>query len=292
MARSGPSLNDGTSIPAIGFGTGTGLSRSECTDQIVSALKAGYRHLDTAQGYFNAGSVGAAIKKWDGGKREDVYVVTKFGFDTAKEDELDPRKALEDQLKLMELDYVDLYLIHSPLFAKPSFGECWKVMEALKKEGLTRSIGVSNFREEDLREMKKSWTIPPAVNQIEYNPYVFHSPNMLRLRALLDAEDIKIEAYGPLNSLFRVTGGPVDAVVKSLAEKHGATEAQVLLSWAAKHSGGIAVTQSKNEGRQREQLDALSKADMSEEEVEQIAEAGRGKFFRHFQRGVWDAAKP
>lgn len=65
---------------------------------------------------------------------------------------------------------------------------------------------------------------------------------MLRLRALLDAEDIKIEAYGPLNSLFRVTGGPVDAVVKSLAEKHGATEAQVLLSWAAKHSGGIAVT--------------------------------------------------
>lgn len=151
-------------------------------------------------------------------------------------------------------------------FAKPNLQECWKTMEALQKEGLTKSIGVSNFREEDILEIKKVWTVPPTVNQvrpaltfimassrssalsarltpqIEYHPYVYHAPNMLRLRSLMDAHDIKIEAYGPLTALFRSTGGPVEKVIRGIAEKHGSTEAQVHLAWAKQYGDGVIVT--------------------------------------------------
>ncbi|KAI9634003.1 NADP-dependent oxidoreductase domain-containing protein [Dioszegia hungarica] len=292
MSSSPINLNDGTIIPPIGFGTGTGLYGSECADLVLSALNAGYRYLDSAQMYRNGSSIGEALKRWEGGSRKDVYIVTKFGQDGLKEEDWEPRKVLKEQMKLMGVDHVDLYLIHSPLFAKPNLQECWKTMEALQKEGLTKSIGVSNFREEDILEIKKVWTVPPTVNQIEYHPYVYHAPNMLRLRSLMDAHDIKIEAYGPLTALFRSTGGPVEKVIRGIAEKHGSTEAQVHLAWAKQYGDGVIVTTSRNEGRQKEQLASLDKVTLTADEVEQIAQAGKGRFFRFFMKHIWDEAKP
>ena len=135
-------------------------------------------------------------------------------------------------------------------------------MESLVKEGLCRSIGVSNFREEDLLEMKDHWTIPPAVNQVcyllavagmprvtdddssqfEYNPYVYHADNVQRLIKCCNDHNITILCYGPLVPLFRSTGGPVDPVVERIAKEKSATTSQILIAWAAQHSGGVVVT--------------------------------------------------
>ena len=142
-------------------------------------------------------------------------------------------------------------------------------METLKKEGLTKSIGVSNFREEDIKELEKTWEIPPAVNQviayshntyghlvrqdeegalliqflqIEYHPYVYHPPNMLRLREVLDKYQIKIQSYGPQVPIVWAPGGPVDPVVEKIAKDKGVTPGQVLLAWASQKGGGPVVT--------------------------------------------------
>jgi diketogulonate reductase-like aldo/keto reductase len=115
-------------------------------------------------------------------------------------------------------------------------------MEELVKEGLTRSIGVSNFREEDLLELEKTWKIKPAVNQIEFHPYLFHAANVQRLLALQKKHDIKVQSYGPQTPLFRVPGGPVDPVAERVAKEQGLTPGQVLLLWAHQYTGGVVVT--------------------------------------------------
>ncbi|KAL7419656.1 hypothetical protein Q5752_005570 [Cryptotrichosporon argae] len=285
-------LNDGTSIPAIGYGLGTTNFGKDATAHIVDALNAGYRYIDAAQQYANSKSIGDALKQW-GGKREDVYILTKVGQEGVDATQNDPEVVLKKLLKEMNVDYVDLYLIHNPFYVEPlGFPAFWAKMEALVDAGLTRSIGVSNFRTEDFAKFEGAWRIPPAVNQIEYNPYIWHAANIRRLRAYQDKHDIKFETYGPLNSLFRSTGGPVDAVVKDIAARRGYTEAQVLLLWAAQHSGGAVVTTSTNTQRQREQLAALTLDKLTDADVEAIAKAGKGRFFRKFQQKVWDTAEP
>ncbi|RSH89733.1 hypothetical protein EHS25_001718 [Saitozyma podzolica] len=168
-----------------------------------------------------------------------------------------------------------MYLVHSPFnTGKLSLAENWKVMEQLRAEGLCKSIGVSNYREEDLFAIRDAWTVPPAVNQIEFNPYIAHAPNVQRLLKLCKEHDIKIEAYGPLNSVFRSTDGPLDPVVDKVAKAKGATPGQVLLRWATQYTGGIAVTTSRNSERQKEQLAGVGTVPaLTEDEVEAIAEA-------------------
>lgn len=114
-------------------------------------------------------------------------------------------------------------------------------MEQLVDEGLTKSIGVSNFREEDLLELESSWRIKPAVNQIEFHPYVFHPANMVRLLEFQRKHDIKVESYGPQTPLFRVEG-PVTAVAEDIAKAHNLTPGQVLLLWAQQYTQGVVVT--------------------------------------------------
>ena len=133
-------------------------------------------------------------------------------------------------------------LIHSPFFAGKSLAKTWEALESLVHDGLTKSIGVSNFRAEDIEELSKTWKIPPAVNQIEFHPYVYHADNMLRLVDVLKKHDIKIESYGPQSPLFRSPGGPVDAVVERIAKEKHLTPGQVLLLWAAQYTGGVVVT--------------------------------------------------
>ncbi|WWC60088.1 uncharacterized protein I303_102652 [Kwoniella dejecticola CBS 10117] len=283
-------LNDGTKIPRIGYGLGTANYGSECAQHVVSALKTGYNYIDCAQMYGNSKSFGEGFAKF-GGKREDVYIVQKVGKSGT---ESHPRKVLETLLKDMNTDYVDLYLLHSPLLLKPlSLSEAWKVMEELKEEGLARSIGVSNFREEDILEIEKTWKMPPSVNQIEYHPYNFHAPNVQRLLAIQKKHNIHVEAYGPLTSLTGAKNGPVDDVVEAIAKSKGIEESQVLLNWARQTTDGVVVTTSTNEERQKIQLEAITKnINLTQEELDQISEAGRKKFFRYRMTDVWDAAKP
>ncbi|WVQ79068.1 hypothetical protein IAT38_001162 [Cryptococcus sp. DSM 104549] len=287
-------LNDGVKIPKIGFGLGTTHFNKSCVPHVVSALQQGYTYIDCAQMYNNSTSLREALEQW-GGKREDVFVVQKCGKMDDPTGEKNPRVILKQLLKDMNLEYVDLYLLHSPLLFAPklSIAEAWAIMEELKAEGLTKSIGVSNFREEDLVELEKTWKVVPSVNQIEYHPYVYHAPNMLRLTSYCAAHNITLECYGPLSSITRAPGGPVDAPVARIAAAHGLEPSQVLLQWAAQKSGGVIVTTSSNVERQRVQLDAIVKGGkLSEEEVEEIAEAGKGKFYRWTMAAVWDTAKP
>ncbi|BEJ13308.1 hypothetical protein CspHIS471_0304820 [Cutaneotrichosporon sp. HIS471] len=288
MSTPAITLNDGHIIPPIAFGTGTALYAKECTALVLDALETGYRSLDAAQIYANSQSIGDALKQWNG-KRDDVYVLTKWGKRDG-EGGNDPRAVLEIELKKLGVDYVDMYLIHSPLVPE-DLQKAWAQMEEIKKSGLARSVGVSNFREEDILEISKTWSHAPAVNQIEYNPYNFHAPNMERLTALMKQHNIKIQCYGPLNSVHRVTGGPVDPVADKIAKERGCTPAQVLLLWASQYGGGTVVTTSRNKQRQAEQLAAFSQPPLSAEEVSAIAQAGRGKFHRQFMKEVWDLAK-
>ncbi|WVR04010.1 hypothetical protein IAU60_001009 [Kwoniella sp. DSM 27419] len=281
-------LNDGTKIPKIGYGLGTANYQKESADNVVSALKTGYDYIDCAQMYANSASVASGIKRW-GGKREDVFIVQKCGKTGTK---CDPRAVLEGLLKDMETDYVDLYLLHSPILCAP-LKENWAVMEKIKEDGLAKSIGVSNFREEDLQEIEKSWKVAPSVNQIEFHPYNWHPANMQRLVQFHQKHDIHIEAYGPLVPLVHSTGGPVDPIVKRIAKERQIEESQVLLKWSEGKTKGVVVTTSRQAERQKIQLEAITKLDpLSDAEVEEISEAGKGRYYRAFMQDVWEAAKP
>ncbi|ORY25538.1 NADP-dependent oxidoreductase domain-containing protein [Naematelia encephala] len=283
-------LNDKSTIPAIGYGIGTTHFKSECTEHVVSALKTGYRYLDCAQQYTNSASVGDALKQWDG-KREDLFILTKFGITGQT---VDPREVLDEELKKLGVDYVDLFLVHNPFYAEPNgLVGTWKILESLVESGKTRSIGVSNFREEDLLEMESEWKIPPAVNQIEYHPYVAHIPAYKRLLALCAKHNIIIQCYGPSTPIIRAPGGPVDHVIEDIASEEGSTVGQVLLQWAHQVTGGVVVTTSRQPARQKEQLEAITKLPpLSAAQLDAISEAGKLKTFRHFQPAVWNAAKP
>ncbi|TXT04257.1 hypothetical protein VHUM_04255 [Vanrija humicola] len=284
-------LNDGNKYPVLGFGTGSALYQKDASDLVVSALESGFVSLDTAEVYANTDSVGDALKRW-GGKREDVYILTKWGKSQPGSDVNEPRKVLEGLLKELGTDYVDLYLIHFPKVTDRPLADTWKVFEQIKRDGLARSIGVSNFAAEKIEELAQTWEIPAAVNQIEYSPYIYHSKQIERLAAVQKKYDVKFQAYGPLSSLSRSPGGPLDPVVKKIAEKHNATEAQVLLKWAQQFGGGTVVTTSRNVPRQKEYVEAFTKLEpLTDAEVNEIAEAGKGRFFRQFLQNIWDEAE-
>ncbi|WVQ73845.1 hypothetical protein IAR50_003426 [Cryptococcus sp. DSM 104548] len=284
-------LNDGTKIPRIGFGLGTKHFGKECASHLVSALQTGYTYIDCAEMYENGSSVKDALKQWDG-KREDLFILQKCGQGRYTKN---PREILERLLEEMGIDHVDLYLLHSPLLFAPDYtlSEAWAIMEELQASGLTKSIGVSNFREEDLLEIQKTWKVVPAVNQIEFHPYNFHAPNMTRLLSFCSSLNITIECFAPLTPLTKAPGGPVDPVVSRIAAEKGYEPSQVLLNWAAQKSKGVVVTTSANEARQRTQLEAIGeKGPLSEAEVEEISEAGKTLFKRYSMEKVWDTAKP
>lgn len=154
-------LNDGVEVPIIGYGLGTANYGKDAKDGIVLAYKNGYSHWDGAEMYKNEGSEAAALKEI-GVPRESIFITSKVGS-------ADPRASLENSLKLLNTDYVDLYLIHSPeLVQKTGLGEAWKVMEQLKAEGKARSIGVSNYRIKDLEETLAVAKVVPSANQVSW----------------------------------------------------------------------------------------------------------------------------
>ena len=260
------------------------------------AIRLGYTHLDGAEGtsppcpasteaqlilvvYDTEPELGIAIKE-SGAPRSSLYVVTKVSDGVT-----DISAALDASLKKLQLDYVDLYLIHQPFFAKGSpekLQAAWSAMEQIKRSGRARSIGVSNYYPADLEATMAKATIPPAINQIEYHPYLQH-PAVL---ALHQRYGIMTEAYAPLTPVTKAKGGPVDAVMARAAKRLGVSEAVVGLRWCIEQDV-VTVTTSSKESRLREYLDAL-KVQLSPEEVREMAREGEKKHYRGFWLGKID----
>jgi len=207
-------LANGVPMPLLGLGVWQLRAGRETEQAVRWALEAGYRHVDTATLYQNEQSVGAAVRA-SGVPREEVFVATKF-----HPREPDPQRALEGSLRLLGLDYVDLYLWHWPAGDATRH---WPAFERIAGRGLARAVGVSNFSAGQLAALRGAG-VPPAVDQVEFSPFQFR-------RALLsacDASGVVLEAYSPLTRGHDLR----HPVVAAVAERHGRTPAQVLLRWA------------------------------------------------------------
>jgi diketogulonate reductase-like aldo/keto reductase len=207
-------LADGNEIPLVGLGVWQVSNGGECVDAVRSALEFGYRHIDTAQAYGNEESVGQGLRE-SGFPREEVFITTKF-LPARK----NPVAEAERSLQRLGVDYVDLYIIHWPE-GGPTWA--WPGMERAREAGYARSIGVSNFGVDDLRQLLATATVPPVVDQVQFSPYEYR-------KALLDScrqNGIALEAYSPLGTGRHLTS---DTVAR-IARRHERTPAQVLLRW-------------------------------------------------------------
>jgi len=208
-------LADGHVIPMLGLGVWQVRNGRACVDAVRWALEAGYRHIDTAQAYGNEESVGRGLRE-AGVPREEIFVTTKF----VPRRGADPVTALESSLRQLGVEYVDLYLIHWPA-GGPTWA--WPGMERAHEAGGARSIGVSNFGVDDLRQILATATVPPVVDQVQFSPYEYRKA----LLAYCDQQGIALEAYSPLGTGRHLEG----ETVTRIARRNERTPAQVLLRW-------------------------------------------------------------
>ena len=213
-------LNNGVEIPYLGLGVFLCNEGDETVNAVRWAIEAGYRHIDTASMYGNEKSVGDGIRQ-SGIPRKELFVTTKLKKDDMRDGT--QMQAFENSLKLLQLDYVDLYLIHWPVAGKTR--ESWKIMEKIYKSGRARAIGVSNFIERHLDQLLRDAKIVPAANQIELHPHL----SQQTLAAYCEKLGIACEAWSPLGG----TGGKIldEPDLKKIAEKYGKSVAQVILRW-------------------------------------------------------------
>ena len=256
-------LNDGNKIPVVGFGVFLIPADGPTYDAVLTALKAGYRHIDTAAAYFNEADVGRAVRD-SGVPREEIFITSKlwlqdYGYEAAK-------KGLETSLEKLGMDYVDLYLLHQP------YGDvagAWKALEEARAAGKIRSIGVSNMTPKIWKEFVPQFETVPAVNQVECHPFF----QQRELRELLAGDDVKIEAYQPL--------GHGDASLLShpaitrLAEKYGKNAGQVILRFEVQDEL-IVLPKSTNPERIAGNLDIFDFA-LTEDEMDALRALDTGK---------------
>ena len=237
----------------------------EDTQEVVEdALGAGYRHIDTAAAYRNEKGVGAAIAA-SGIPREEIFVTTKLwnsqqGHDSALE-------VIESSLGRLGFEYVDLYLIHWPVPTEDRFVETWHAFERIRAEGRARTIGVSNFRVEDLERLGREAETRPTVNQIELHP----RHQQAELRAWHAEHGIATEAWSPLAQGALLD----DETIAAIAERHGKTPAQAILRWHIQ-LGNVVIPKSVTPRRIRENLD-LFDFELSAEEMDAIEQLDAGK---------------
>lgn len=256
-------LNDGNKIPAVGFGVFLIPNDGATYEAVTQALKAGYRHIDTAAAYFNEAEVGKAVKD-SGISREEIFITSKlwlqdYGYEAAK-------KGLETSLEKLGLDYVDLYLLHQP------YGDvagAWKALEEAKAEGKIRSIGVSNMTPKIWKEFVPQFATMPAVNQVECNPFF----QQKELRALLAENDVKIEAYQPLGHGDETLLSHPDIV--KLADKYGKNPGQIILRFE-EQDGLIVLPKSTNPQRIAGNIDIFD-FELSDGEMDSLRTLDTGK---------------
>ncbi|KAI1341903.1 aldehyde reductase 1 [Xylariaceae sp. FL0016] len=278
-------MNDGNEIPMLAYGLGTARTSGDkagVVDLTVMAIKNGYFHLDGAESYRNEEELGAAVKKC-GIERSKLFVTTKLKG-AGKQD---VAAAFDKSMARLGLDYVDLYLVHAPFLAATpqELQAVWKQMEAIKDSGRAKSIGVSNFLKEHLETILETARIPPAINQIEYHPYLQHCTGSQGdegdLIAYHHAKNIAISAYAPLTAVTKAKPGPLDDLYAGLAKKYGVSEGDVALRWCI-DQGIVAITTSANETRLQGYMKKIPSFKLTEKEVQDIGEKGKGKHFRGF----------
>ncbi|KAJ3986113.1 NADP-dependent oxidoreductase domain-containing protein [Lentinula detonsa] len=283
------SLNDGTEIPWLGFGTGTALYNKDSTEAVKAAIQNGITHLDGAQLYRNEESLGQGIKE-SGVPRGKLYVTTKLE-ETPSAPTI--KATLEISLKKLGLDYVDLFLIHSPFVAtkEGKLKGWWKEMEEIKKEGLAKSIGVSNFTVEHLQIILQDATVVPAVNQIELHPYIWDTGS--KIYDFCKEKGIVIESYGGLSPIVRAPGGTLDPVLANAAERlakesgTAVSSGQVLSKWLIQ-KGVVVVTTSSKVSRIKEALSTASLPDLSADEISAIETEGSKVHKRFFMKHAFN----
>lgn len=256
-------LNDGNKIPAVGFGVFLIPNDGATYEAVTRALKAGYRHIDTAAAYFNEAEVGKAVKD-SGISREEIFITSKlwlqdYGYEAAK-------KGLETSLEKLGFDYVDLYLLHQP------YGDvagAWKALEEAKAEGKIRSIGVSNMTPKIWKEFVPQFATMPAVNQVECNPFF----QQKELRTLLAENDVKIEAYQPLGHGDETLLSHPDIV--KLADKYGKNPGQIILRFEVQ-DGLIVLPKSTNPQRIAGNIDIFD-FELSDGEMDSLRTLDTGK---------------
>ena len=256
-------LNDGVEIPAVGFGVFMIPNGGETYRAVLDALKAGYRHIDTAAAYMNESDVGKAVRD-SGIKRDEVFITSKlwlqdYGYDAAK-------KGVDTSLKNLGMDYMDLYLLHQP------YGDvegAWKALEDAKKAGKIRSIGVSNMTPKIWNNFVPRFSTIPSVNQVECNPFF----QQKELRKILDPQGVRLEAWYPLGHGDK--GLLANETVVALAKKYGKNAGQVILRFEIQ-SGIIVLPKSTNPERIKGNLDIFD-FELSENEMEQMRALDKGK---------------
>lgn len=262
-------LNNGIEMPILGFGVFQVKDLEECERSVVDAIETGYRLIDTSQSYDNEEAVGKAIKR-SGIAREELFITTKLwiqenGYEGTK-------KAFENSLKKLQLDYLDLYLIHQPF--GDVYGE-WRAMQDLYKEGRVRAIGVSNFYPDRLIDLIIHNEIVPAVNQIETHP--FHQ--QVETQKFLQENNVQIESWGPFaegkNNLFH------NELLASIGKKYNKTIAQVVIRWLTQR-GIIAIPKSVRKERMQENFNIFD-FELSSEDLEAIKtlDSNKSAFFDH-----------
>ena len=262
-------LNNGVKMPIVGLGVFQVDDLKVCEQTVLDALEIGYRSIDTASDYQNEEAVGNAIKK-SGIKREDLFITTKLwiqdaGYENAK-------KAFEKSLKRLQLDYLDLYLIHQP------FGDVygsWRAMEELYREGKIKAIGVSNFYDDRLIDLIVHNDVIPAVNQVE--THVFNQ--QINSQKFMEENKVQIESWGPFaegkNNMFK------NEVLKSIADAHNKSVAQVILRWLIQRNIVI-IPKSVRKERLKENFNIFD-FELTNDEMQKIAtlDTGKSLFLNH-----------
>ncbi|WP_288925048.1 aldo/keto reductase [uncultured Trichococcus sp.] len=262
-------LNNGVEMPILGFGTYQITDADLCEQCVYDALMIGYRLIDTAASYQNEEAVGRAIKR-SGVPREEIFVTTKLWIQDAGYEST--KKAFAKSLERLQLDYLDLYLIHQP------FGDVygsWRAMEELYREGKIRAIGVSNFQMDRLVDLIIHNEVVPAVNQIETHPFC----QQIESAKLMKEYNVQIESWAPFaegrNNIFQ------NEVLGSIAQKYNKSVAQVILRWLTQR-GIVAIPKSVHKERIIESFNIFD-FKLSQEDMEMIAtlDTKKSLFFSH-----------
>ena len=261
-------LYNGVEIPANGFGVYQ-VSKEDCKESVLTALKNGYRHIDTAQSYFNEEEVGAALKESDV-PRNEIFLTTKVWIDNYGEGKA--YDSVIESLKKLQTDYLDLILLHQPV---GDYYGAYRDLEKLYEEGKVRAIGVSNFYPDRLVDLCLSTKIKPMVNQIEVN--VFNQ--QIEAKKWADKYGVVLEAWAPFaegkNNMFH------NEVLLSIGEKHDKSAAQVILRWLYQR-GIVSLAKSVHEERIKENFDIYS-FELDDEDMKKIEtlDTKTSSFFNH-----------